>query len=68
MRNFPNIETRKFPGKSHYVAYGAGEIWHVKRIGGQWLAVLVSLNRKPLPMTLTGATPADISAKAEPGA
>jgi hypothetical protein len=62
MRNFHNIESRKFPGAAHYVAYGAGEIWHVKKIGATWVARLVSLNRKPLPMTMTGATLADISA------
>ena len=63
MRSYPNIETRKFPGKDHYVAYGANEIWHVKNMGTAWVARLVSLNRKPLPLTLYGPTLANISAQ-----
>lgn len=63
MRNYPNIETRKFHGRAHYVAYAAGEIYHVKRISGQWVAVLVSLNRKPLPMSVYAATLAEMSRK-----
>lgn len=63
MHNLPNIESNKFPGKNHYVAYGAGEVWHVKQLGDTWIARLVSLNRKPLPLTLTGRTLAAISAQ-----
>lgn len=63
MHSYPNIESRKFPGRDHYVAYGAGEIWHVKKINKTWIARLVSLNRRPLPLTLTAPTLRDMSAQ-----
>lgn len=37
MRNFHNIEARKFPGKDYYVGYGRlCSVWHIKGKSGNW--------------------------------
>jgi hypothetical protein len=39
MKNYHNIESRKFSGHDYYVAYGGGHIWRVWRTTWKgWIA------------------------------
>ena len=40
MKNYGNIETRKFPGRDHYTGYRAGgRSWRIHGTTGYWSAI-----------------------------
>jgi hypothetical protein len=59
MKSYPNIESRKFPGHTHYVGYGAGHVWHIwKTTWKGWVA-----GDQTTGATIKGRTLDDISRK-----
>ena len=59
MKNYHNIESRKFSGHDYYVAYGGGHIWRVWRTTWKgWVA-----SNQTTGATLKGRVLADISRK-----
>lgn len=56
MASYHNIESRKAPGKAHYVGYASGWVYHVRRMDSRnWIAIPQGMARVSAKGTLYSA-------------